>query len=79
MLHTDRKDKTTAKQKLTVNEHNDLKRSTYLEAPFRQALLTLDHQQHQLYLKSTQVRARQPVQCIQEVKSIYLAPTERQM
>jgi hypothetical protein len=32
----------------------------YHEAPFRQALATLDHQQHQLCLRSIQVKAHQP-------------------
>ena len=37
-------------------------RKTHHGAPFLQALTTLDHLQHQLYLKSTQEMAHQPAQ-----------------
>ena len=37
-----------------------LEETTYHEAPFLQALTTLDRQQHQLYLKSTPEMAHQP-------------------
>lgn len=39
-------------------------RLPYHGAPFPQALVTLDHQLHQLYSGSTQVMAHRPVQFI---------------
>lgn len=43
-----------------ARKNGGLGETPYHEAPFLQALTTLDHQQHQLCLKSTLVMAHQP-------------------
>lgn len=40
---------------------------THREAPFLRVPATLDHQQHQLYLRNKRVKAHRPAKCNQSI------------